>query len=140
MTILIAFLITLFAGLSTGIGGLLAFTKMANKKSFLAFSLGLSAGVMIYVSFIEIFPKAFDSLNAVYAENTAYLITTVSFFGGIFLIGLIDYLVPNSMNPHTLPSLNGASETEEETLERSKLLRMGLFTAMAIAIHNFRRD
>ena len=137
MNIFIAFLITLFAGLSTGIGGLLAFTKMANKKSFLAFSLGLSAGVMIYVSFIEIFPKAFDSLNAVYAENTAYLITTVSFFGGIFLIGLIDYLVPNSMNPHTLPNLNGAVETEEETLERSKLLRMGLFTAMAIAIHNF---
>lgn len=136
MNILYAFLITLFAGLSTGIGGLLAFTKMANKKSFLALSLGLSAGVMIYVSFIEIFPKAFDSLTAVYSENTAYLVTTLAFFAGVLLIGLIDYVVPDSVNPHTLPNLNGSSDSEE-VKERSKLLRMGLFTAMAIAIHNF---
>lgn len=136
MNILYAFLITLFAGLSTGIGGLLAFTNMANKKSFLALSLGLSAGVMIYVSFIEIFPKAFDSLSVVYSENTAYLITTIAFFAGVLLIGLIDYVVPDTVNPHTLPNLNGDSDSEE-VKERSKLLRMGLFTAMAIAIHNF---
>jgi zinc transporter, ZIP family len=138
MNILYAFLITLFAGLSTGLGGLLAFTKMANKKSFLAFSLGLSAGVMLYVSFIEIFPKAFESLAEVYSENTAYLITTLSFFGGMALIGLIDYLVPDYVNPHTLPDINGVpQEVDEVEQERSSLLRMGLFTAAAIAIHNF---
>ncbi len=138
MDILYAFLITLFAGLSTGIGGLLAFTKMANKKSFLAFSLGLSAGVMLYVSFIEIFPKSFESLSLVYPPSTAYLITTIAFFGGMALIGLIDYLVPNYVNPHTLPDINGSDvEVDPEELERSSLLRMGLFTAAAIAIHNF---
>ena len=138
MTIFYAFLITLFAGLSTGLGGLLAFTPMAKKKSFLAFSLGLSAGVMLYVSFIEIFPKSLESLLEVYNESTAYLITTLAFFGGMALIGLIDYLVPDYVNPHTLPDINGNQVVvDQEEQERSSLLRMGLFTAVAIAIHNF---
>ena len=64
-TILFAFALTLFAGLSTGIGSALAFyTKQTNKK-FLSGALGFSAGVMIYVSFIEIFPKANESLQSV---------------------------------------------------------------------------
>jgi ZIP family zinc transporter len=62
--ILFAFGLTLFAGLSTGIGSALAFfTKKTNTK-FLAVSLGFSAGVMIYVSMVEIFVKAKDSLVA----------------------------------------------------------------------------
>ncbi len=58
----LAFMLTMFAGLSTGIGGLIAlFTKRENTR-FLSSSLGFSAGVMIYVSFIEILPKAQESL------------------------------------------------------------------------------
>ncbi len=136
MNILFAFLITLFAGLSTGLGGLLAFTPLANKKGFLAFSLGLSAGVMIYVSFIEIFPKSLVSLSEVYPDSNAYILTTIAFFSGMLLIGLIDYAIPDMMNPHTLPDVNGDVDNEV-LMERSRLLRTGLFTALAIAIHNF---
>lgn len=126
------FLLTLFAGLSTAIGGVIAFHKKATSKKFLAFALGLSAGVMIYVSFIEIFPKAFASLSGVYTEGMAYLYTTLGFFAGVALIALIDRLVPHAANPHEQDELNVYEHPDDGTL-----LRMGLFSALAIAIHNF---
>lgn len=52
---LYAFLLTLIAGLSTGIGSLISLTTKTTNKKFLSVSLGFSAGVMIYVSMIEIF-------------------------------------------------------------------------------------
>jgi zinc transporter, ZIP family len=131
--ILYAFLLTLFAGLSTGIGGLLAFHKKASSKKFLTFALGFSAGVMIYVSFVEIFPKAIDSLSEVYVGNLGYLYATIGFFVGILFIGLIDWIVPSGENPHELPTITSSGVD----FEKKKLMRMGLFSALAIAIHNF---
>lgn len=132
--IMFAFMITLFAGLSTGIGSLLAFyTKQTNKK-FLSMALGFSAGVMIYVSMIEIFGKARDSLELVYGPTKGYWITTLAFFGGIALIAIIDKVIPSPENPHELKDID---DLEEDKLNDSNLLRMGLFSALAIAIHNF---
>jgi zinc transporter, ZIP family len=133
MDYIYAFLITLAAGLSTGIGGLLAFHKKASSKKFLTFSLGFSAGVMIYVSFVEILPKAIQSLQIAYNDNQGYLYATLAFFIGIIFIGIIDLLIPSKENPHEIPDIN---ETEEQK-EKKNLLRMGLFSALAIAIHNF---
>lgn len=133
MDLIYAFLLTLFAGLSTGIGGLLAFHKKASSKKFLTFALGFSAGVMIYVSFVEIFPKAINSLNEIYSGQTGYLYATISFFVGIAFIGLIDWIVPSKENPHELPSMN----QNGVDLEKKNLMRMGVFSAIAIAIHNF---
>lgn len=130
-TYLLPFLLTLFAGLSTGVGGVIAFHKKASSTKFLAFALGLSAGVMIYVSFVEIFPKAFRSLSLVYGTFQGYLWTTLAFFGGVLLIALIDRLVPHAENPHEQDELNIFENKEHQ------LLRMGLFSALAIAIHNF---
>ena len=56
--LLIAFGLTLFAGLSTGIGSALAFFSKRTNTKFLSIALGFSAGVMLYVSFVEIFIKA----------------------------------------------------------------------------------
>jgi ZIP family zinc transporter len=131
-TIIFAFSLTLFAGLSTGIGSALAFYTKKTNATFLSFALGFSAGVMIYVSMIEIFPKALDSLNVRFSYESAYLLTTLSFFGGIGLIALIDHLVPNTENPHEIHDIN---ELDKEP--NKALLRMGLFSALAIAIHNF---
>ena len=73
--VLLAFTLTLFAGLSTGIGSAIAFlTKKTNKK-FLSLSLGFSAGVMIYVSFVELFPTAKESIEEVYDGKIADIIT-----------------------------------------------------------------
>lgn len=132
---LFAFAITLFAGLSTGIGSVLAFyTKQTNKK-FLSATLGFSAGVMIYVSMVEIFAEARNSLEAVYGATKGYWVTTIAFFCGIALIALIDKFVPSGENPHAMRDV-GEMENKEEA-GNAALLRMGLFSALAIAIHNF---
>lgn len=134
--LVIAFGLTLFAGLSTGIGSAMAiFTKRTNTK-FLSVALGFSAGVMIYVSFVEIFFKSKKILTSemMYGEQLGTWLTVLSFFGGMALIAIIDKLVPNVDNPHEMHNIE---EIDSESLKRQKLARMGLFTALAIAIHNF---
>jgi len=134
-TILFAFAVTLFAGLSTGIGSLLAFyTKQTNKK-FLSGALGFSAGVMIYVSMIEIFVKARASLESVFGATKGYWVTTIAFFAGIAIIAIIDKFVPSGENPHAMRDVKEMDISKAD--ENSALLRMGMFSALAIAIHNF---
>ncbi|MFA6647918.1 MAG: zinc transporter ZupT [Candidatus Izemoplasmatales bacterium] len=126
-----AFLITLFAGLATGIGTIFAFNKRVKKETLLSFALGLSAGVMIYVSFIEIFPKAYESLSKTYDTDSAYIFTTIAFFAGVALIAFIDNLIPEKNNPHEFV------DEDSETTKKGNLMRLGMFSAIAIAIHNF---
>lgn len=130
--IVTAFLFTLFAGLSTGIGGaLIFFTKRTNTK-YLTFSLGLSAGVMLYISFVEMFQEARHAL-AVYGETWGEIWVTVSFFSGILLVGIIDKLVPESNNPHE--PKNFGAKAQHST--NNRLQKVGVLTMIAIAIHNF---
>lgn len=146
----IAFALTIFAGLSTGIGSLIAFFTKKSNTRFLSITLGFSAGVMIYVSMIEIFAKAQTSLIGELGTKPGMWVTILGFFGGMLLIGLIDKLVPSSENPHevhTVEEMNEAHPEEghhavqiqmrQEALKNHKLLRMGMFTALALAIHNF---
>ncbi|MFO8128693.1 MAG: zinc transporter ZupT [Bacteroidales bacterium] len=136
-TVLLAFGLTIFAGLSTGIGsGLAFFAKQTNTK-FLALALGFSAGVMIYVSFVEIFAKARDELSGVYGHTGGFWYTSAAFFGGILVIAIIDKLVPSYENPHEIRMVEDIDRTVPASENSGKLLRMGLFTALAIAIHNF---
>lgn len=130
--VIYAFIMVLIAGLATGVGSLMAFFAKKANTSFLAIALGFSAGVMIYVSLIEIFQKANTSLIEVYGQGKGYLICTLSFFGGILLIAIIDKLIPSYENPHE------AHSTEEmKNGKDHKLMRMGMFSALAIGIHNF---
>lgn len=137
--LLFAFLLTLFAGMATGIGSLIAFMTSRTNYRMLSVSTGLSAGVMLYVSFVEIFPKAHDTLMQSYADQVAYWMTSISFFGGMLLIGLIDNLIPSTENPHELHEEEAYKELHEKSNDHhdKKLLRMGIFTALAIGIHNF---
>ena len=136
--ILFAFGLTLFAGLSTGIGSALAFFAKKTNTRFLSAALGFSAGVMIYVSMIEIFVKAKDSLTEALGATRGYWITTASFFGGILLISLIDKMVPSFENPHEVREIEEMQQHEvQEHKKKKELMRMGIFSALAIAIHNF---
>ena len=136
-SVFIAFGLTLFAGLSTGIGSLLAFFSKTTNTKFLSISLGFSAGVMIYVSMVEIFFKAKESLVSEMGERMGSWITVVSFFGGIFIIALIDKLIPSIENPHEIRMIEDMDGCSKEISKKSKLMKMGIFTALAIAIHNF---
>lgn len=131
-----AFAMTLIAGLSTGIGSLLAFTAKKNNTKFLAVSLGFSAGVMIYVSMIELFPEAAASLSGYLGDKNGTAVTVAAFFGGMLLIALIDRLIPSEQNPHEVISPINTAE-ENQVIKEKKLMRTGLFTALTLAIHNF---
>ncbi len=163
--VMFAFTLTLLAGLSTGIGSAIAFFMKRPKMAYLAFSLGLSAGVMLYVSVIALMPSALDQLEAEVGNGDLW--ATAAFFLGILVIGAIDLIIPHDANPHefadedeldTISTKEPIPEgfcvhedaehpegTDAEALEALKagsprsstLLRAGVFTALAIAIHNF---
>lgn len=133
--VLLAFALTLFAGLATGIGSAIALFFRRTNRKFLSTSLGFSAGVMIYVSFVEILPKARESLEKSLDESSAAWATAGAFFAGILLIALIDRLVPERDNPHEARPAESMNKPAADSDRR--LMRMGLFTAAAIAIHNF---
>ena len=140
--ILLAFALTLLAGLATGIGSMIAFfTKRTNTRA-LSLALGFSAGVMIYVSFVEIFAKAQEELVKALGPKTGSWVTVLSFFGGVALIALIDKLVPSYENPHEMHSIEEMDLGKDklpknEAHDFARLKRTGIFAALAIAIHNF---
>ncbi len=128
-TILIAFGLTLIAGLSTGIGSLIAFFTDKTNTTFLTVALGFSAGVMLFVSFVDIFPTTVSSFG-----DNAMLAATVTFFAGMGLIALIDFLIPEEDNPHEAAMVE---DIGKPFMPEKKFRRMGLFVALSIAIHNF---
>lgn len=125
-----ALLLTLVAGAATGVGGvIILFTKKFSSK-LLSASLGFSAGVMLFISLTELFPEASSTLGELYGEQKGMLFTILSFFSGIALIAIIDNLIPERENPHEYSSV-------QQDNESSKLMRLGIFSIIVIAIHNF---
>lgn len=162
--ILFAFGLTLFAGLSTGVGGMIAFFAKRTNTTFLAYSLGFSAGVMIYISLTEILTEANLALSSSYGTEKASWFTFISFIGGIALSAIIDKLIPSNENPHELKRIEQMNPDERHSEKHSdhhsdkpykkgkhhhhkhghhhhhhdhKLMRIGVFTAVALGIHNF---
>ncbi|AWB82180.1 zinc transporter ZupT [Corynebacterium yudongzhengii] len=131
-TILLAFGLTLLAGLSTGIGGAIGVAHRRPGPGFLAAALGFSAGVMVLVSFVEILPKATEHLGESFGGAGGWL-AYGAFFAGIVLIAVIDFLVPNEINPHAAGAVSGASSYQR----RSAMMKTGMLTAVALALHNF---
>src|SRR6056297_1436523 len=128
-TLLFAFALTLMAGLSTGIGGAIAFFAKKTNTRLLSIALGFSAGVMVYISFVEILSKSIETLT-VEMGNAGNWVGVLSFFGGILFIALIDKLVPDYENPHEMHKVEEMEEEEpsEEMKKAKRLLRMGLFS------------
>ncbi len=125
MDVLSALLLTALAGFSTGIGSVIAYFIKKPKMIYLSFSLGFSAGVMIYVSFVELLPKAVDGAGKISG--------LVAFFMGILFIGLIDMMIPEEKNPHDYKLSSDGVGVRKDAV----LMRAGVFTAVAIGIHNF---
>jgi len=127
---LFALLLTLIAGVATGVGSLVVlFTKRANTK-FLSICLSFAAGVMLYVSFAEILLEAFEDLKDGFGNGMGYLIATGAFFAGIILMAVIDKFIPHG------DEVTGACETDPIKNEK-ELKRTGIMSAVALAVHNF---
>jgi zinc transporter, ZIP family len=139
-TVLIAFGLTLFAGLATGIGSLLTLLTRRTNKRFMAVALGFSAGFMIYVAMIDMFDLAKDMLTTELGKVQGSWLTVGVFFFGMLLIAVIDRLVPTVENPHELRQIEEMQSCDTDTDSSGKpraLMRLGFMTALAIAIHNF---
>jgi len=121
----IALLLTLLAGGATGIGSAFPLFIKKFRKSYLSFALGMSAGVMIYISLAELMPSA--------TEGMGFLMANVAFFSGIVLIMLIDFLIPHD---YIEEHVSGGHCQRGHAVDR-KLMSAGIFTAIGIAIHNF---
>lgn len=152
--IFIAILLTLFAGFSTAIGSTIAFFSRKDDLRVLSLGLGFSAGVMIYISFMEILPTALKDFKNHYDSHWAELLGLACFFGGILISLLIDKLIPENVNPHepkedlselkicplpqkgqNPPKFHPGEKLHQ--INTKALKRTGIFTALAIAIHNF---
>ena len=129
MNVQLAFLITLMSGLATGIGALIAFWGKKENTLFLSVSLGFSAGIMIYLSFMEILPVSI--------EMSSKKLTCLGFFIGAFVIGMIDKMIPNNENPHEFYHRQSDLKQLRTPYIHRHLLKTAIFTACAIAIHNF---
>ena len=152
--IFIAMLLTLFAGFSTAIGSIIAFFSRKDDLRVLSLGLGFSAGVMIYISFMEILPTALKDFKNYYNSHWAELLGLACFFGGILISLLIDKLIPEDVNPHepkedlselkicplpqkgqNPPKFHPGEKLHQ--INTKALKRTGIFTALAIAIHSF---
>jgi len=144
-----AFLLTLGAGLATGVGAVIAFFADRRSPWLLSFGLGFSAGVMIYVSFMEILPQSLESISQSTEGFTANLIRLAAFAGGLLFTAVIDRLVPDTVNPHEIRTEHDIDILHKKNADKNdineklvlkndpNLARAGIFTAFAIALHNF---
>jgi ZIP family zinc transporter len=140
--VLFAFLLTLAAGLSTGLGSLLGLFNRGFSPRVLSLALSFSAGVMLYVSFVEILPKARDILSGPLGAQPGHALAVLALFAGMGAIALVDRLLPlpeTALSPALQASQDGlhAAPGARPQQARSNLMRTGLFSALAIAIHNF---
>ena len=137
-----ALILTLIAGEATGIGGALVLFKKKLSSNFLAGALGLSAGVMIFISLAELFPEAQAEIMATGSVRHGEAWVLIAFFVGMGIITLIDFAIPEYENPHEASGLSLGSKTPavgmlEHAGNEAALKRLGLMSALAIAIHNF---
>ena len=133
-TIWYAFGLTMIAGLSTGIGSLIALVSKRTNTKFLCASLGFSAGVMLYVSFVDLIPIAQKELVLHFGEKSGTLSLLLAFFGGMGLIALIDFLIPKPNNPH---ELQGVEDMMKPDIRQKSLHHTGIIVALSLVIHNF---
>jgi ZIP family zinc transporter len=137
-----ALLLTLIAGAATGIGGALVLFKKKLSSNFLAGALGLSAGVMIFISLAELYPEAQAEVAGIIEGMHGKTMVLVAFFVGMGIITLIDFLIPEYENPHEASGLSLGTKTAavdilQHTGGEAAMKRLGIMSALAIAIHNF---
>lgn len=135
-------MLTLVAGAATGIGGALVLFKKKLSSNFLAGALGVSAGVMIFISLTELFPEAQAEIASIGSLKYGESLVLLAFFAGMGIITLIDFLIPEYENPHEASGLSLDARTAavgvlEQTGNEKALHRLGIMSALAIAVHNF---
>lgn len=142
--IFIAFMLAALAGFSTAIGAVIAFFSKQDNFKVLSIGLGFSAGVMIYISFMEILPTSFKDFSKVYTGFLGEFLGIGCFFIGILISALVDKLIPENLDSQAkedyaeLKFCNLEDKAYHQAKQSNTVIkRAGILTAIAIAIHNF---
>ena len=152
--ILFAFLLAIFAGASTCAGAAIAFFSKQDNTKMLSAGLGFSAGVMVYLSFVELLPESIKEFSKL--SQNGEIIALFIFFVSMLACLFIDKAVPVDINPHEieapeaycelrscylkdrkLPIAKQALAQDNAPASNKTLRRTGILTAFAIALHNF---
>jgi ZIP family zinc transporter len=129
-----ALLLAMGAGLSTTIGSLLGIAVKRPGDRFMAFTLGLSAGVMLMVSFVELLPMAMNT------PGVGFIGSQVAFFAGLGAYFLIDFFVPHEyIGQHDYPGGEYplVRSPDSKGPDPRRLHRTAMLVALGISIHNF---
>ncbi|HHY28820.1 MAG TPA: zinc transporter ZupT [Desulfitobacterium dehalogenans] len=123
---LIALLLSFIAGMATLLGALIIFITKSKNEKILSASLGFAAGVMLSVSFLDLWTQSQQSL-ILYMGQKRGLVLSVAFLlcGILFALG-IDHFVP-----HEEPA------PDEKDKPHQNLYRVGFVSMLAIMFHNF---
>lgn len=143
---LIAFVLSTLAGLSTVIGGFVTFFIKKNSLKILSFGLGLSAGVMLFVSLVDLYPEASNLIKTQMGAKFLWL-AILCFALGILCAVAIDYFIPDHIQSQMFTKQLGANENNEDStdikedenavISIGKIKRAGILTAIVVAVHNF---
>lgn len=145
-TYLLALILSTLAGLSTILGGVVTFFIKKDSLKLLSFGLGLSAGVMLFISLADLYPEAQEMIKNQMGESFLWL-TVVSFAFGILVAVLIDYFIPDHIQENMFDKQIGANEQnidstdcvkdENAIISIGKIKKAGITTAIVVAVHNF---
>jgi len=136
--VLFAFLVTLGAGLATAVGAAVGLFARHTNRQFLALALGFSAGVMIYVSFVEILPKAGDYITQGLSDMAGAVTTAGAFLAGLAGMAVMYRVIPDLEHPElTNPSTKLPGEEQPVLVADRMLFTAGLSVALAVTLHNF---
>ena len=122
----IPLLLSVIAGLSTVIGAFIVFFSKSENKKLITFSLAFSAGVMITISFTDLFKTAEETLSKYHGKTLGVLFSLLFLIIGAILAMLIDHFIPDQDKHIT-------SHKSSDT----KLYRVGLVSMIALMLHNF---
>lgn len=125
----IPLLLAIGAGLSTIIGSLMGIVARRPGPKFLGFTLGFSAGLMIFISFMELLT------GAIRVEGVGFIKAHLAFFIGMVVYFLIDLLVPHEylgQHDHRKGEYDLIDGKMPQALERT-----GVLMALGLSIHNF---
>ncbi len=113
---ILPFLLCLLAGLSTLLGSLFIFIK-GNKENIIKCALAFASGVMLSVSVFDLIPESLTMFQSV-TKNSIFLSVMSFIIIGLIIPLFIDKILPTKLD------------------QNSKLYKLGIFTMIAIIIHN----
>ena len=118
--IILSFIFTFLAGLSTLLGTIFIFLKKDKNKNIIVSSLAFASSVMLTISICDLIPESILLLKSNNQDIIVIIISFISMIVGIIASMLIDKYLPSNNNDN--------------------LYKVGIISMVAIILHNIPED